>query len=843
MPRRRRRIIPHTPGGPPSLPGFVFQPETVALSAVLTATPTVNRQRSIDELIRTWKGANSLVADIWTDLAYLFIIGSTKNDLSKNWRDPTGLTLLEVGVGIVFVADDYWSTPSAGNYWRTQHLANELPLNNHRHGVWIEDTTASNNSDYGALNAAAQGVSFIARTVSGANTNAHGGRSGTAQIQTLSPANSAPAQGYNSLGRGDGVNMVSTKNGVRNTAVAAASVAMPAVEILWGTPNSNGVPSANITPRKQKALFAWKRELSAAEEQIATASLGRFLDAIKFGEPVISMPAIGTTTVQKQFVVLDTTAQGIVCAHAAARAGLSVAICAQPRSRHLGGVSGGSLGWFDWDDITKLGGTGRWVVRQCNLIEGRPDTTLPFVSRNFRRAMRRLLDPRTNGGFDIPIYYSDGVDTVAKTGTVVNSFRTLDGRYFEAAQFSDGSYEGDLIRRAGASYILGREPAGAGSEASGGFLGASGTQYVVDPFVTPGVPASGLLPGMHLIRSTFNPLLDTTPAVGSGDNKTQAYTLRLALTNTLYRKYAMSSTVAPPNYSVANYEILLRYLALNPATTMANLFKIDRVSAAGEYTVFDVNNLTSLCPQSTDWIGESWSYPLASYATRELLHKAHVNYILGLLFTLQRTTGADPRVPAALATEARTYGFVNDHWNHHPNDGIFDPCQLYVREGIRLIGDQIANANDADAVDGTAIRISNKTIAVANYMRDSHPLQRIARENPAGTFTIYNEGGMGAATGGVDGVVPIPIELALPKASEITNMSSLFVMSVTHLFNSLARMEGTGMQVGQSMGVAAYRAIQEGVALQSINYPTLRAAILASPSLSGEVASILPQVN
>ncbi len=56
-------------------------------------------------------------------------------------------------------------------------------------------------------------------------------------------------------------------------------------------------------------------------------------------------------------------------------------------------------------------------------------------------------------------------------------------------------------------------------------------------------------------------------------------------------------------------------------------------------------------------------------------------------------------------------------------------------------------------------------------------------------------------------------------------------------------MEHTAGQTGQSFGLAHSLAIDGDGIIQNVNQGTLRTALLASASLSGEVAPVLPQVT
>ena len=68
-------------------------------------------------------------------------------------------------------------------------------------------------------------------------------------------------------------------------------------------------------------------------------------------------------------------------------------------------------------------------------------------------------------------------------------------------------------------------------------------------------------------------------------------------------------------------------------------------------------------------------------------------------------------------------------------------------------------------------------------------------------------------------------------------------MSATHVAFGSIRMEYTAMCMGQAAGLAAALAIDSGVAIQNVDYSTLRTRLLASPSLTSEVQPVLPQLN
>jgi len=138
----------------------------------------------------------------------------------------------------------------------------------------------------------------------------------------------------------------------------------------------------------------------------------------------------------------------------------------------------------------------------------------------------------------------------------------------------------------------------------------------------------------------------------------------------------------------------------------------------------------------------------------------------------------------------------------------------------------------------------------AAYQFDNHYNSSWA-DNSTGTWRIFKEGesndeGLGTnPAGGVDLMTPIPMEVMWPKRAECVNVITPWSCSMTSLAFSSARMEPSLMGLGQftAFPMAQRKASGNVMALQDTVYATARAAALASPTLAGEVAPVLPQVN
>lgn len=105
------------------------------------------------------------------------------------------------------------------------------------------------------------------------------------------------------------------------------------------------------------------------------------------------------------------------------------------------------------------------------------------------------------------------------------------------------------MARAGVTYTVGREANAVYVETWDGYHVSTHHQFSVpvDPYRTPGDPASGLLPGISAAAP------GTT---GAGDRRIQAYDFRLCLTRAVDRL----PFPRPPGYDPARYELMLRYL-------------------------------------------------------------------------------------------------------------------------------------------------------------------------------------------------------------------------------------------------------------------------------------------
>jgi hypothetical protein len=517
-------------------------------------------------------------------------------------------------------------------------------------------------------------------------------------------------------------------------------------------------------------------------------------------------------------VVYGGTSAGVVAAVQARQMGRSVVLL-EPRT-HLGGLTSGGLGNTDIGNKGAIGGLARQFYERVAAHYARPEAWVHETREEYQE--RSDIGNQGHGRSD-PVAEQTGVDTmwvfepsvaesifrdlveeagvdvrfgqrldleggVEKEGARIVSVRTESGDTYEGGAFIDATYEGDLMAEAGVSYTVGRE----GNDVYGETLNGVQTrnavhhqfQTPVDPYVVPGDPESGLLPGIH----------EGGPGEeGAGDHRVQAYNFRMTLTDAPDNRLPIPR---PEGYDPQRYELLRRYIetghfdALNLNSPMPN-------------RKTDVNNHGAF---SSDHIGANYDYPEADHATRERIFADHVSYVQGLWYFLQN----DERLPEEVRESAGRWGLCRDefldqgHWPH----------QLYVREARRMVNDHVMTEHSCRGE-----RVAEDSVGLAAYGMDSHNTQRYVADGQA-----RNEGDVQV---GVAGPYPVAYRAIVPRRREATNLLVPVALAASHIAYGSIRMEPVFMILGQSAATAASLALDESGVVQDVPYPSLRERLLA----------------
>jgi hypothetical protein len=519
-------------------------------------------------------------------------------------------------------------------------------------------------------------------------------------------------------------------------------------------------------------------------------------------------------------VIYGGTSAGISAAIQSSRMGKTVVLI-EPTKR-IGGLTTGGLGQTDIGNKQAIGGIAREFYQQVKIYYQEPenwtwqkpseyrdggqtqtgpgeDAMWTFEPSAALKIFHRMIKREKN----ITLVYSQRLnrkDGVKKKKGVISSITMESGEMYMGKAFIDATYEGDLMATAGVSYTLGRES----NEQYGETLNGVHTfdtartmtnrparnsinhNFVrgVDPYREKGNPASGLLPFIDPKGPGDE---------GSASKALQAYCFRMCLTNHPESRIPFEK---PASYNELEYELLLRnYEAGEKGFPWINSDMPNRKT--------DTNNRLGF---STDFIGQNYDYPEATYSERDAIAERHRNYQKGLMWTL----AYHPRMPEHIRNEVSKWGMSKDEFT----EGQGWQEQLYVREARRMVGSTVMTQYHCEG-----LTVVQDPVGLAAYGMDSHHIQRYVTKEGF----VKNEGNVEAY---VKGPYPISYGAIVPKEKDCKNLLVPVCLSATHIAFGSIRMEPVFMVLGQSAAIAASMAIDKNIAVQKLNYEELQKALV-----------------
>jgi hypothetical protein len=525
--------------------------------------------------------------------------------------------------------------------------------------------------------------------------------------------------------------------------------------------------------------------------------------------PQAPRPAI---TIDCDVAVYGSTPTGVAAAIQAARSGRAVVLLSF--GKHVGGMTSGGLTATDLGKADSIGGL---ALESYNRI----GTKVDFRPSEAEALFRKMLDEA-----GVAVREVCRLESVEMADAKLISIKMETGETIRAAMFIDGTYEGDLMAAASVSYTVGREPAGTYGESLAGQWQEVSWKGVyqfcdlpIDPYVKPGDPDSGLLPGISA---------EQPGKPGEGDNKVQAYNFRVHLSD----KEGKIPFPKPPGFDPGSYALLARFMNADPAINWTlNYTTRPMTDGPVQMRNGDSNNAGSF---SSDLVGGSDRWPDGSYQPgsfyelpaprrglpvplrelyelREGIFQDHVRYQQGLMYFLAN----DLQVPEELRERVNRFGLDPKEFE----ETGFWPHELYVREGRRMVSDYVMTQADCESK-----RVAEDSVGLASYPMDSHFCQRVVVEEN-GNPVVRNEGGFGHPC---PKPYPVSYRSIVPKKDECRNLLVPGCLSSSHVAYGSIRMEPVFMILGQSAGMAASLAIEAEIPVQEVNYDKLREKLLAA---------------
>lgn len=482
-------------------------------------------------------------------------------------------------------------------------------------------------------------------------------------------------------------------------------------------------------------------------------------------------PVPGPTAVTADVCVYGGTAAGMVAAVAASKAGCEV-VLVEP-SRWLGGMVGGGLrAGVDSEYPEDIGGLTKSLLAEDKRFGGE---TKHDQQPAFRGMFRRLAEQHR-----ISVLYEHRLGSVRKTGNRI-AFLVLDqappepdgcpaaeaakpdAARVSARVYIDASYEGDLLARAGVSYATGRESSAQYDESLAGVRNLR--VFDVDPYMTPGDPASGLLP-----------MIDPEPVgeMGSASRHTMAYNFRMQFV-------AAGEGIplgGPSRDRREDYALVVRALQANRA-----------------FIGWPNGNYNRRTLVSSGIPGRQSDYAEADWPQRAAIWREWIDHAK----IMHRLTGAQEELKPGEYADSADF-----------------PSQLYIRLARRMVGRYVMTQHDL--AHETTI---DDSVGLGFYFVDIYPCRLVAVDGKVATEGEVNELVS-------PGPYPISYRSLTPKEDECANLLVPVCISASHVALASIRMEPTYMIMGESAGIAAAQAVKEATNVQSIDMRRYEAALLAA---------------
>lgn len=517
---------------------------------------------------------------------------------------------------------------------------------------------------------------------------------------------------------------------------------------------------------------------------------------------LLASSSVRAAEVQCDVVVYGGTPGGLCAALAAAREGATVVVV-EP-TKWIGGMVTGGLASTDVGNEKVIGGIAREFFNRAATIK--PGTPMWYAESHANMAAFEAMV----GEAKVRVFKGQRLRAVSRDGTRIESFTTKDGTHYFGKVFIDATYEGDLMARAGVSYLIGREGSDAYDESLAGFHPAPLRPRTVEQMAQDSPSIGGPKGALNYVHGTPAkiPVLDVAglplPGVGgewlepgAADARTQAYNFRVIVTRSPENRVPFPK---PARYNPERYELLGRLIDAYPGIRFSKLVYLGPI-AGGK---FDANAIGLVV--GTDHVGANYDYPDGDEKTRARIWQDHVDYVQGFFWFLAN----DPRVPEELRAQASEWGLAKDEFADNQNW----PYALYVREARRMIGSYVMREKDC-----TIDLRKPDTIGMGSFIMDSHAVQRLVDRDG----TVIDEGNFDMPVRPYQ----IPYRSLTPQKSQCENLLVPVCMSATHVAYGSIRMEPQYMIMGHACGLAAVQALRAEKAVQEIDVAELQTKLRA----------------
>lgn len=492
-----------------------------------------------------------------------------------------------------------------------------------------------------------------------------------------------------------------------------------------------------------------------------------------------SLARAGTTSTD--LCIYGGTPGGIAMAVTAAREGLSVVLV--NHNEHLGGILSSGLGV--WDTL--------WEGKRSPVYDEARQAIFDHYREVYGEDSSQYRDAlpgksgHSNGKFEPKVAEAvftglvEGEKAITVRRGFVPSAATREGVLLEAVTFrerdgeeeiriaakvfADCSYEGDLAAVAKVPYRVGRESREEFGEPHAGVI-------FMTPSKTAPTPELARVAELHhrlkLRKFDGFQTIRMPESTGEGDGHVQAFNYRTTLSSDPENRLPVEK---PANYDSETMKRLEHGSIVSPLPNSKRGW--NRPQRVG---------------LQTDYVEGDWT------RRREIMD-AHWEATMSLLYFLQN----DPSVDPVRQKSWREFGLAKDEFV----DNGHRPYEFYVREARRIEGRYTFTQHDAMLAPGLErAPVHGDSIGVTEWYLDTHAC------TPRQLEGTLDEGKMMLDVETFPGQVPY--RAILPQG--LDNLLVPVCLSSTHVAWGTIRLEPTWMNLCESAGHAAAKAVKEGIA-------------------------------
>ena len=261
-------------------------------------------------------------------------------------------------------------------------------------------------------------------------------------------------------------------------------------------------------------------------------------------------------------------------------------------------------------------------------------------------------------------------------------------------------------------------------------------------------------------------------STGAADKRIQAYSYLLTVKD--YGPGADKTIPRPPGYRKEDF-------VHSPSWKESWAFTSGKMPGAK----YELNQH----PEGGDIQGVNYGYPTGGYAERARVEQIYRNRVLSYLYYIQTELGQ------------KTVGLPDDEYR---DTGGFPPL-LYVREGRRVVGEQLPRESD---ITNARELTRPESVGIGDYPMDSHAVR---------PKTDWKTPDMGEGEWWLFKYTPwheLPLGILVPQM--LDNVWVTTAVSSTHVSFGTYRLEPVRMALGQAAGIGASLALTFGLAARNV---------------------------